>query len=172
MEIRLSGRSNLSTIVDKSDYIALSLGSYKWRQTTGQSTVYAYTSIKHKTIYLHRLIMGVENEPRSVCVDHIDHDGLNNTRENLRITNPQGNNRNTEKRRSKKTTSIYKGVRKDKRSNRLRPWIASIRLSGKQQYLGFFRTEVEAAQAYNQAATIHFGLFALLNELPDSSLSA
>jgi hypothetical protein len=68
---------------------------------------------------------------------------------------------------SKKTTSIYKGVRKDKRPNRIRPWIASIRLSGKQEYLGFFRTEIEAAQAYNQAAIIHFGPFALLNELPD-----
>ena len=163
-EIKLGGSSGLSTTVDESDYIFLNLGSHKWYQYAGNSATYARTKINGKAIILHRLIMGIVDSPSSVCVDHIDHNGLNNSRANLRITDKSGNARNSHKRVFVKISSCYKGVGLVR--NRTNPWRARIGLLDEERHLGYYPTEVEAAQAYNKAATELFGEFACLNVIP------
>jgi len=165
-EIKLGGSKGLSTIVDESDFVSLNLGSYRWCPTVSPTLTYAVANNgKRQVIYLHRLIMGLISGPRSVCVDHIDHNGLNNSRSNLRITNQSGNMRNVRKKYANKSASPYKGVtrRLKAKSN---PWKAKIRQGNKTKHLGVYPTEIEAAQAYNKAAIELFGEFACLNKLP------
>lgn len=162
ISIRLTGPLDLLAIVDESDYKTLNLGSYNWSPLIRRSTTYAKTHNNRKTIYLHRLILGLSDAPGSVYVDHIDHNGLNNSRTNLRITDNKGNQRNSRKRLSAKNTSSYKGVHK-RSHNKSNPWEAYITLSDHKKYLGSYRTEAEAATAYNQAATELFGPYAFLN---------
>lgn len=60
------------------------VAGHRWQklQARGSLTVYARTSIGGKTVYMHRLIMGL---PNMGDVDHIDGNGLNNQRSNLRL---------------------------------------------------------------------------------------
>jgi len=165
--INLSGPAQLSAIVSEEDYRTLKLWDYKWYPIIGHGTTYAKADKNGKTIYLHRLIMGCADKPRSVFVDHIDRNGLNNYRTNLRMTDNSGNNANTPKRLSAKHTSSYKGVSWIGSHNKSNPWVARIALSGKEKHLGCYRTQEDAARSYNQAAIELFGPMAFLNVLPD-----
>jgi HNH endonuclease len=112
---------------------------------------------------LHRLIMGVTNS--KIQIDHINGDGLDNRRCNLRLCNNSQNHQNRRKRRG--SVSKYKGVTfrlRGKRPDRKR-WEANICLAGRTRFLGSFSTEREAAIAYNNAAIVAFGKFSLLNEI-------
>jgi len=165
-EIKIIGCNyKLSTFVEEVDYQTLRLWEYRLSRLIGRNTTYIKTSKNSRKILLHRLIMGLENGPTSVLVDHIDGNGLNNLRDNLRITDNSGNMRNARKRLSE-TSSLYKGVHKHS-NNKSKPWHVSITLSGKRQFLGYYRTEIEAATAYNKAAIELFGPMAFLNVLPD-----
>ena len=111
---------------------------------------------KRRNIIFHRELLKITDS--KLQVDHINHDGLDNRICNLRVATPLENQRN--KRKIKKASSAYKGVFFTKQDQ---VWNASIRHSGKRNYLGRFKTEEEAALAYNEAAKIHFGEFANLN---------
>jgi hypothetical protein len=111
---------------------------------------------KRRTIKIHRLIMGV-TDPK-IEIDHEDGDGLNNRRRNLRVANRVQNMQNARKTQLPKS-SRFKGVSWDRQLNK---WDAHIRINGKQQTLGKFADEIEAAKAYDGAAT-HFGKFARIN---------
>ena len=93
-------------------------------------------------------------------VDHKNGDGLNNTRENLRICTREQNARN--RRSVSGSTSKYLGVSwcKDKKR-----WRAQISAYGKCKKLGRFKTELEAAIIYNIAARKYYGRFAKPNVL-------
>ncbi|MBN1124206.1 MAG: HNH endonuclease [Sedimentisphaerales bacterium] len=106
---------------------------------------------------MHRLIA---RPPDGMVVDHIDHNGLNNTRANLRVCTPQQNSRN---RRSQSGRSKYKGISYDKRYKR---WKARIRFQNKYIHIGTFRDEARAARAYDAKAAELFGEFACLNFPP------
>jgi hypothetical protein len=90
-------------------------------------------------------------------VDHEDHNGLNNRRNNLRSSPGLGNKQNRRKPRTG-TTSNYKSVCLSKGK-----FAASIEVQSKNTHLGYFESEVEAAQAYDAAARKHFGKFAAVN---------
>lgn len=105
---------------------------------------------------LHRLIMNVSD--RNLFVDHINGNGLDNRRCNLRICTHKENNYNRKKKAN--TSSKYKGVYwKEQR----KAYEAHIKYKGKVYYLGLFKNENEAGEAYNKAAKEFFGEFASLN---------
>ena len=106
---------------------------------------------------MHRLIMGFP--PAPLVVDHINHDGLDNRRSNLRVITKKQNQGN--RRSARNSSSKYLGVSKNKKSGL---FTAQIRLSdGKRICLGRFNDEIVAAMAYNRAASEVHGIFANLN---------
>ncbi len=101
-------------------------------------------------VLMHRQITGASQEEQ---VDHRDRNGLNNTRENLRIASSQQNAFNRGKRNGE-----FKGVSKCRRK-----WRARITIDGKEEYLGVFSTPEEAARVYDRRARELFGEFAVVN---------
>ena len=95
--------------------------------------------------------------PKGLFVDHINHDGLDNRKSNLRLCTQRQNNQ-TQRPRGK--TSKYKGVYWNKRAKK---FMASICIDGKKKSLGYFIDEVAAAKSYDKAAKKLFGEFAYLN---------
>ena len=136
--------------VDDEDYEYLN----QWKWYVYIDRIYHYAirteSKSRKRIKMHRVIL---NAPDNIFVDHIDHDGLNNQRRNIRLCTNTQNQWNMKGRRNG-----HKGVSKEKYCFR-----AAIKYQGKTIHLGSFRTESEAAQAYDIKAKELFGEFALLN---------
>lgn len=94
--------------------------------------------------------------------DHINRNGLDNRRINLRAATAFQNLGNQALRSTNK--SGYKGVN----WNRLRrKWQGSIKIHGRSRHLGMFTDPVDAARAYNAAALEAWGEFAWLNPVPD-----
>ena len=92
-------------------------------------------------------------------IDRADVNG-DYTPDNCRWVTRQQNNMNTRSRKG--STSKYKGVSWSKVANK---WVVQIKVDGNRKYLGCFIDEIEAAMAYNTAATTLFGKFAHLNTL-------
>jgi hypothetical protein len=109
---------------------------------------------------MHRVVLGLG--PGDPGVDHVNGNGLDNQRTNLRLASAVQNGGNRRK-TSKPTTSRFKGVTWDKAR---RHWRAEIKVNGKNHYLGYFDTEEEAASAYDTAATEAFGEYAYRNGGP------
>lgn len=119
-------------------------------------TPYALSGNKHKHLRktMHRHILGVT--ARLVFIDHIDLNGLNNRRSNLRVATPQ---QSTGNRRSN-PSSGYRGVKKRSRCN---SWKAKIVFQNRGYELGTYPDIRTAAKAYDIAAKVVFGEFARLN---------
>lgn len=94
--------------------------------------------------------------------DHINNNGFDNRRKNLRPASHQMNLANRGPQVN--NTSGYKGVTWDKSRDK---WKAQIKVMQKCVFVGRFDDKVEAAKAYNQAAKKHFGEFAWLNPIPE-----
>lgn len=105
---------------------------------------------------MHRMLCGTGSE----VIDHIDGNGLNNQRSNLRPCTQSQNLANM--RLSKHNTSGYKGVCKTSRGT----FHAGIYVNNKRIHIGVFKTPIEAALAYNKAAQKYHGNFARLNQVP------
>jgi len=148
----------LHAIVDAADYDDLS--AFKWHAQKHRNTFCAVRNRptsggKRGLIYMHRVVMG---EPVGMMIDHINHDALDNRRDNLRICTATGNNRNTCSRQG--STSQYLGVHWN---NRLGKWQAQIHFNASTIYIGRYEDEIEAANAYDARADAMFGQHANLN---------
>lgn len=120
---------------------------------------------KHKLIRMHRLVMGISDD--SIKIDHKNRKRNDNRKDNLRIATDQENSRNTSKQKDS-TYSKYKGVCYHKNG---KMWVAYIRINGKRKHLGSFKTELEAAKAYEKAAKKYFGEFACVEPREEETKS-
>jgi hypothetical protein len=109
-----------------------------------------------KNLIMHRLIMGLARGDRRQ-VDHINHNALDNRKQNLRIVTQGQNAMN--KRLYKNNTSGHKGVHWYKRQNR---WIAYITAGGKRKTLGYFVAFEDACNCYREAVKVLHGEFQCL----------
>lgn len=137
------------------------------RRTDGRPSRTAYAigwpiGESGRRLEMHRLILDLPPyHEAKFDVDHINGNGLDNRRENLRITTRAQNLANTAARVG---TSSFKGVCLDKRTGR---WKGQITVDGKNRSLGQYDTEEEAAAVYNAAALEAWGEYARLNDVPD-----
>jgi hypothetical protein len=114
----------------------------------------AYVVRRHngKLQKLHRFLL---DPAPGVQVDHIDGNGLNNQRSNLRLCSGSQNQGNISKKRTNK--SGYKGAHFHKGNGR---WKAQISVQNKNIHLGYFDTPEAAHEAYQRAAVQYFGDYA------------
>ena len=150
-------------LVDEKDFPKLS--RYFWMNQNGYARRHLRGG-KKGTVSMHREILGIIDRPE-VDTDHVNHNGLDNRRCNLRAVAVSQNMQNSRKMRfrakpDRATTSRFKGV--SFRSDRKR-WAAYINCAGKRTILGCYATEELAAEAYNFAARKLHGKFAVLNEI-------
>lgn len=142
-------------------YSNVKIGSAAGRITSDNRCV---IGLYGTTFYASRLIFLWHNGYMPDFVDHEDRNTLNNKIDNLRAATSSQNQAN--KTKTKNKTSIYKGVSSTKINNGYRIydyWNCLIYVEGKSKYLGCFKSEQEAALAYNKAAVKFFGEFANLN---------
>ena len=142
----------LFAMVDAADYERVS--QYTWCASCSGNRVYAYRKDRRKTVRLHQFLM---NPPKGMVVDHIDGNGLNDRRSNLRVCTQHQNLFNS---RPIVKSSRFKGVYFRRRSGK---WCAGIRHCGHDLHIGTFDDEIEAAQAYDRKAHELFGEYAYLN---------
>lgn len=148
-------------LVDDQDYAAIS--QYNWCLITpggpnGRRYAARFDKDNH-VIYMHRVIMQDQFTPEQNFCDHRDGNGLNNTRQNLRVCNRSQNQRNRGQQSRIGRTSAFKGV-----SRRKNGWLTRINTQpGVQTHIGIFGTEMDAAMAYDAAALVYHGEFAKLN---------
>lgn len=155
MKKLLMADGNNFALVDNEDYDLVS--QYKWHICKPRNITYAQSRVGYRSIYMHRVILGLIS--RKEQSDHINGNGLDNRRSNLRQCHQNNNSANAGK-YNLKGYSQYKGVTYDKSR---KEWRSQIRVNYKRINLGKFDTEIDAARAYNGAAKHHFGEFARLN---------
>lgn len=145
-KIKLNGKSGVNkfALVDDEDYEKVN--EYDWRLKEN-----GYISINSSTsIYLHRFIMNVK---KGDYVDHINHNKLDNRRNNLRICTNKQNNWN-------KNYNRTVGVSKTSNGKK---WRAYITINHKQKWLGSFLNKIDALSAYNEAVVKYRDIYSFKN---------
>lgn len=146
------------TLIDEED-LNLTIG-YLWRRRCN-GYVGAYkrgrTRLTAKNIALHRLIMGVIDNP--VHIDHINGNKLDNRKSNLRLAT-MSQNLGNQRKQNRKTSSRFKGVSFNTEKMK---WAAYINCHGKRYRLGYYISEIMAALSYDKMANILFGEYAKPN---------
>jgi hypothetical protein len=125
--------------VDDQDYD--NIVCISWSLHKGYSTNYARAQISGKHYLMHRFILGVDS---SVVVNHLNFNGLDNTRSNLEICTFRDNLLH----RKRKGSSIYPGVSWYPTTCK---WVSQICVNGHNHRLGYFNYEKNAALAYQIA---------------------
>ena len=148
-------------IVDDVDFDWLN--QYKWYSHIDRSKNIFYVNRGRRwgkrmiTILMHRLIM---NPIKGMFIDHINGNGLDNRRSNLRICTRSQNGMN--RKMQNNNTSGYKGVIWSKSAKK---WQVQIIFNKKRIHLGYFKIKKEGALAYNEASLKYFGKFAYINRV-------
>ncbi len=144
-----------TALIDIEDFDLIS--QWKWRLVSGRGnrTNYAKRTLsvkgKKKVVLMHRFIL---NAPKGIQVDHINGNGLDNRKSNLRLATASQNSIN----RISKNRTGYRGVKSAKGK-----YTARITCKGKVYFLGIFSSAEAAAQAYDKKAIELHGDFAVLN---------
>ena len=148
---------NFEVIIDTEDWIRIK--NRVWHLMPGNRTkeFYVYSA---RDSSLQRILLNIKK--KNICVDHINHNPLDNRKENLRVCSNKENCRNSRKPNKRIYTSKYKGVSYSSKSKK---FISEIGVDNKSIYLGIFLYEINAALAYNEAAIKYHGKFAYLNDL-------
>jgi hypothetical protein len=156
---------NQYALVDDEDYSYLNKFNWYAKWGDGPKTYYVvrHATINHKTltVFMHRIIVQC---PDNMVVDHINHNGLDNRKSNLRICTSSQNSSNSRIRTD--GLSKYKGVSLSKKNNK---WQAKIGYKNTIIWLKYHDTEEEAGVAYNKKAKELFGEFAHLNKIKEVS---
>lgn len=151
-------------LIDDADYPLVS--QYNWRLRSGGGATYAITNSRNEgkrtTVSMHRLIMG----EGALAVDHVNRNGLDNRRSNLRWATRSENGRNSRPSKGRRFKGVY--FKRDEKYSK--PWEAQITVDGKNVFLGCYSTEEEGARAYDAAAKRYFGEFACLN-FPEGAIN-
>ena len=145
------GRKDKS-IIDAEDFELLSKS--KWAILKNGSSKYARQTALYGRSFMHHIIMGKKD---GFEIDHINRDGLDNRKENLRFCTHQENSRNRGK--FKNNTSGFLGVTFDKGHGK---YCAKIQIKGK-KICRFFDTALLAARKRDELAIKYYGEFAILN---------
>lgn len=163
----------LYALCDDEDYEMLMEGP-KWQAAKSGNNYYAIRSrclgiktpkgyYKKETERMHVLIVG---KRKGLVIDHINHNGLDNRKENLRFSTTNQNQHNRGKNKENKTG--YKGVWAEKHGG----YRAQISIDNERIYLGVYKTPADAALAYNIAAIKYHRKFAKLNDIPKTKTKA
>lgn len=145
-------------IIDDEDYERIN--QHKWYAYKSKRTFYAQRRDGKKILWMHRIIINPSPDEQ---IDHINGDGLDNRKSNLRIATQHQNTMNCRKRaihRGKPPSSKYKGVSKCKTTGH---WIVQLGFNGSYIWGGTYLTEIEAAKAYDIKAKELFGIYAKTN---------
>lgn len=149
-------------LVDDEDFDYLN--QWNWYAKKHERNWYAYRNSwlgeksKRMSLMMHREILKITNS--KTHVDHINHDGLDNRRINIRACTRQQNAMNSA---PSGKYSKYKGVTFCINSKK---FMAQLNTNGKKYLCKRCNSEIEAALAYNTVASLHFGEFAHLNVVP------
>lgn len=158
-KIKIPLPSGHHAVIDKEDLFLLK--NYKWfraHQRRGRVSAVMCTakdSVKRVDIYLHHIIL--REKKVGLQIDHVDRNPLNNSKKNLRWVTQAQNSRNW-LRKTKNQTSKYRGVEK-----RRTWWVARIFYKNKSEIIGKFKTEIEAARAYDKKSLEYFGEYGWIN---------
>lgn len=151
--------SDMDILVDDDDFEFVN--RHNWQVFQTKRIIYATTSMNSKKVYLHRFILGAPPLPMLV-IDHINLNGLDCRKENLRWTSASGNVRNQSVKTPFSAHSKFIGVYLNKAGN----WHSKIRINGKTTRLGTFKIQENAARAYDKAVIERDGDKAIVN-FPD-----
>jgi len=153
-------------MVDDEDYDELA--KFRWTSSVLSNNIYAFRTSNRNInssmpihIQMHRQIMGLTNP--KVEVDHIDGNGLNNQKNNLRPCTRSENAYNCSS--FINSSSKYVGVSYARHGKRIRRWLANIKKDGVPVRIGCYLTEDEAALARDMFVLDNKMEFAKLNIL-------
>lgn len=145
-----------AALVDDKDFDRVN--QFKWNADHHYMSLwYARTKVNGKKISMHRFILDLGNLDK-IGIDHINGNGLDNRRANLRLATSAENQRNRGK--QKNNTAGFKGVTWKKAAKK---YCARIAINGKDKHIGYFESKEDAARAYDKAALREFGEFAKTN---------
>jgi hypothetical protein len=154
LPLYLHGRVIAYALLDDSDYQEQRQHRWRLKNPSGNGRGYAFRKKAGRMIYLHREVLGLAPGTNPL-VDHIDGDGLNCIRSNLRRCTRAQNTYNTKRRASNR--SGIKGVYWHRSAKK---WAAAIQIGGKSRYLGCYVDKIEAGAAYaSEARKLHGQFF-------------